>query len=32
MNAAVPNVSTPEERKAQMKHILELGFAEGEAN
>lgn len=30
MNAAVPNASTPQERKAQMKHILELGFAEEE--
>ena len=28
MNATVPDASTPEERKAQMKHILELGFAE----
>ncbi len=28
MNATVPGASTPEERKAQMKHILELGFAE----
>ena len=28
MNATVPDASTPEQRKAQMKHILELGFAE----
>ncbi|WP_303030252.1 hypothetical protein [uncultured Duncaniella sp.] len=28
MNATVPGASTPEERKAQMKHLLELGFAE----
>lgn len=26
MNATVPDASTPEQRKAQMKHILELGF------
>lgn len=28
MNATVPDASTPEQRKAQMNHILELGFAE----
>lgn len=28
MNATVPDASTPEARKAQMKHLLELGFAE----
>lgn len=28
MNATVPDASTPEQRKAQMKHMLELGFAE----
>ncbi len=28
MNATVPGANTPEERKAQMKHLLELGFAE----
>lgn len=28
MNATVPDASTPEERKAKMKHLLELGFAE----
>ena len=28
MNATVPDASTPEARKAKMKHLLELGFAE----
>lgn len=30
MNATVPDAETPEQRKAQMKHLLELGFAEEE--
>lgn len=27
MNATVPHADTPEKRKAQMKHLLELGFS-----